>query len=233
MTATPAINEFYNYLLSHQLPRRFPKLFGLSPSGTYAQNYQTDTTYPIFAAAPNNALRTIGETVDEDFIILQPDAQRPGSWMVGGWVVCSPNGFRMTEKTGQKLGEPHGSELEAKLGKSLESYLSSLEGGADHAVQAYGWDIVQNSDLFCLNDNKVFRNQQGNLEDVCLRVERHTLWKLPNSGGIVFGIKTYITPLATIKTEGDGPTLAQAIESRFGTQKHGVLAEQVLEFLHA
>lgn len=187
----------------------------------------------MFAAAPTNALRTIGEMVDEDFIILQPDAQRPGSWMVGGWVVCSPNGFRMTEKAGRKLGEPHGSEWESKLGKSLESYLSSLEPGADHAVESHGWSIVQNGELFCLDDNKVFgRNQEGgDLKDVCLRVERQTIWKLPNSGGVVFGIKTYITPLSTIKAEGEGPALAHAIESRFGTGMHGALAEQVLEFL--
>ena len=56
-----------------------------------------------------------------------------------------------------------------------------------------------------------------------LRVEHHTLTCLPRTGTIVFAIRTYLTPLAQIRDEGSGPTLAEACESmpeKFGTYKN-------------
>jgi hypothetical protein len=50
--------------------------------------------------------------------------------------------------------------------------------------------------------------------DQCfLRVEHQTLCALPRSRAIIFCVRSYMTPLAEIKGQGDGPRLAEAIES--------------------
>lgn len=45
-----------------------------------------------------------------------------------------------------------------------------------------------------------------------LRVELQTLTRLPRTGAILFGFKTYLYPIQEIKDEGSGPQLADAIE---------------------
>lgn len=49
-------------------------------------------------------------------------------------------------------------------------------------------------------------------ERVMLRVELQTLTRLPQTGALVFSFKTYLYPLAEIKSEGLGMELAEAIE---------------------
>lgn len=44
-----------------------------------------------------------------------------------------------------------------------------------------------------------------------LRSERQTLRRLPKSGVIVFGIRTYMTPVSRLVEEGVGERLASAV----------------------
>jgi len=46
-----------------------------------------------------------------------------------------------------------------------------------------------------------------------LRVEHQTLTCLPRSKAIMFCVRSYMTPLEQIRQEGEGPKLAEAIES--------------------
>ena len=46
-----------------------------------------------------------------------------------------------------------------------------------------------------------------------LRCEHHTLTCLPKTGVIVFAVRSYLTPLATVREEGLGPELAEACQS--------------------
>ena len=46
-----------------------------------------------------------------------------------------------------------------------------------------------------------------------LRCEHHTLTCLPKTGVIVFAVRSYLTPLATVREEGLGSGLAEACES--------------------
>ncbi|MCJ1361132.1 hypothetical protein MMC16_000229, partial [Acarospora aff. strigata] len=49
-----------------------------------------------------------------------------------------------------------------------------------------------------------------------LRCERQVLHRLPHSRAILFSFKTYLTPLTTLKAEGLGAQLADAIEGLKG-----------------
>ena len=50
------------------------------------------------------------------------------------------------------------------------------------------------------------------IENCRLRSERQTLHRLPKTGALVFGFKTYLSTLEEVKNDGDGLALADAIE---------------------
>lgn len=49
-------------------------------------------------------------------------------------------------------------------------------------------------------------------QKVFVRCERQTLYRLPKTKALVFSFKTYLYPIADIKAEGLGETLANAID---------------------
>ena len=235
----PAVSEFYTHIISHHLPTRFPQHFSKSPSGTLVQNHTTTDTYPIIAQSATNALRALGENLDEDFIFIVPSAD--GSWNVEAFIVCFPNGFSLSENLGWKLGEAHVPipGFEGDLGKSLGQFFTKLAPGVENGVKMSNWTITRSNELFMPSgahggDDEAC--QEINPEDCCLRVERQTFWKLPGTGAVVFGTKTYLTPLSEIKSEqGEAKRLASAIESLGSNigryEGHGIWSEQVLAYL--
>jgi hypothetical protein len=85
------------------------------------------------------------------------------------------------------------------------------------------WSIQNGgSDLFRLDGNN-FYPEKGHIipdepEDVdiatsYMRVEHQTLTRLPKTQAIIFCVRTYLTPLQDIRDEGNGPELADAIDS--------------------
>jgi hypothetical protein len=242
--ASWAVSEFYTYIVSHHLPTRFPQHFSKSPSGTLVQNHTTTNTYPIISQSAPNALRALGENLDEDFVFLLPGDD--GTWRVSAFVVCFPSGFNLAEKLGWVLGDVHSPVpgLEQKLEKSLERFFTKLAPGVENGVRRVNWGIARSAELFTPNGTHVYEGQEVAedaaicAEECCLRVERQTLWKLPGTGAIVFGIKTYMYPLSEIKAEeGEAERLAEAIEGLgddMGRYKaRGVWGKQVLEYLRS
>lgn len=85
------------------------------------------------------------------------------------------------------------------------------------------WSLqVDGSDLFRTEGNNYYPdNSQTISEDLLdpsfdkcfLRVEHQTLTCLQQSKAVMFCVRSYITPLEQIKSEGDGPRLAQEIEN--------------------
>ncbi|KAF8541644.1 hypothetical protein BDD12DRAFT_828640 [Trichophaea hybrida] len=243
--ASWAVSEFYTYIISQHLPTRFPQHFSKSPSGTLVQNHTTTNTYPIISQSAPNALRALGENLDEDFVFLLPGDD--GIWRVSAFVVCFPNGFNLGEKLGWALGDIHSPAvpgLEQKLGKSLERFFTKLQPGVENGVRRVNWGIARSQELFTPDGIHVYEGEEVHedsairAEECCLRVERQTLWKLPGTGAIVFGIKTYMYPLPEIKAEeGEAERLAEAIEGLgddMGWYKaRGVWGKTVLEYLRS
>ncbi|KAI5818080.1 hypothetical protein BZA77DRAFT_343188 [Pyronema omphalodes] len=242
--ASWAVNEFYTYLISNHLPTRFPTVFSKSPSGTLVLNQTTSDTYPVIPQSSQNALTALGENLDEDFVFLVPDAE--GVYRVGAFVMCFPNGFDMSTKLGATMEEIHKPvpELQAKLGKSIERHFARMTPGVENGVKRTNWSISRSSELWTPQGTHVYDGEEIpedvaiNPEECCLRVERQTIWKLPGTGAIVFGIKTYLTPLSEIKQEaGEAEKLATAIEGlgdKMGRYKaRGVWGSQVLQYLRA
>ncbi|KAI5788388.1 hypothetical protein EDC01DRAFT_163135 [Geopyxis carbonaria] len=226
--ATPAVSELYTYIISHHLPSRFPRHFSKSPSGTLVQNHTNTNTYPIIAQSATNALRGLAENLDDDFILLLPTAS--GEWTVGAFVTCFPNSFTLSTK----LGYTHAVQA--------PSDLAALPAGVSHSVKRLAWSVVKTPELFTPGaGNSIFdedteeetEEREVNPAKCCLRVERQTLWKLPATGAVVVGIKTYLTTMQEIHDEGEGLGLADAVEREAGAAGRplGVWGEAVVNFL--
>lgn len=242
--STWAVSEFYTYIFSYHLPTRFPRHFSKSPSGTLVQNHTTTNTYPIIAQSASNALRALGENLDEDYTILIPDLEKLGGWKVGAFVVCYSSGVQISEKLDCEVGDAVPGFERALGGEGLVRFLEKLAPGVDNGVRRLNWTIAKSSELYTPNSMHAYdsEDEQGenanlDLQDCCLKVQRQTLWKLPTSGAIVSSIKTYMYPLSEIKAEegGESEMLANAIES-LGKDMghyncHGVWGKQVLEYL--
>ncbi|CZT23851.1 uncharacterized protein RCC_09566 [Ramularia collo-cygni] len=78
-------------------------------------------------------------------------------------------------------------------------------------------------DLFRIDGNNFYPEQEGtdvfetkyqpNCDEYYLRVEHQTLCALPKSRAIIFCVRSYMTSLHNIRSGGEGPKLADAIES--------------------
>lgn len=118
----------YTYLLASYLPIRYPTMFCLSSDGKTFQNLVTNRSFPTKPPADAlEAMRIIGETVEDDMFILQETEE--GHVSVA-FICCHPAGFDPSTKLGKLLKDIHapvpGYE---KIGGSMERFFSKLEVG--------------------------------------------------------------------------------------------------------
>ncbi|PCH03733.1 Protein of unknown function DUF3445 [Penicillium occitanis (nom. inval.)] len=224
--AIEAVRELYSWLVDQYLPQRYGDIFELhrqESSGnieTFLQNKVTDDIVPIDPnlQSPEDALRIIGRQVEEDFLFLLPSGPEE-QLVLEAYIACFPAGFAWTMKRGKTLAEIHQPvpDYKKKLQLSMDRFLSRLEPGK--FVKRLNWSITPTGELFALQD---LHNYGGHEEELTLenfdpskarlRCERQTLHRLPKSRAIVFTIKTYMYPLDSIKAEGLGSQLAEAVD---------------------
>ncbi|KAI8685259.1 hypothetical protein NCS55_00196700 [Fusarium keratoplasticum] len=226
-----AVREVYTYLLSEYLPTRFPTIFQLSSDKSACRNVVTGMSFPTTPMANAEvALRALGETVEEDFFLLQkfPDGHRSVAFMC-----CFPSGFDPSAKLGKTLQEIHAPVPSYdRIGASMERFFGKLEVGK--GVKRTNWSVQTHMELFNSKGNHITGDdtyeddQEVDIEKVrliCfaantgtdtgqtfLRIELQTLTRLPNTGAILFSFKTYLYPVHQIKEEGLGNAFADAIE---------------------
>lgn len=125
----PAVRELYTFLLSKYLPKRYPSMFRLSPSGEIFHNLVTGAEFPT--TPPDDvsaALKALGETVEDDIFLLRETEDGPH--VVDAFVCCFPAGFDPSEKLGLLLKDVHGPvPAYDKIGPSMERFFSRLEVG--------------------------------------------------------------------------------------------------------
>jgi hypothetical protein len=233
-------------MFSTYLPNRFPSMFSIhfdhDQSGV-RQLINTVTGESVPLAAPESgrtALKTLGEHIDADFIIMLPSSQaEDGSpiYHLQGFVNPCPAGFNLYERLGLPLSGVHAPVpgYKAKLERSMDRTFARLELGK--LVRRRNWSIATNDRLFNLGGTHIFRSEhdlereangetvseqlrmeiqaqqaQVCIEDCRLRSERQSLFRLPKTGAVIFSFKTYLYTLAEIKASGQAEALADAIE---------------------
>lgn len=162
-----------------------------------------DTTlHPLDAAA---------RQVQEDLVVL---VERDGQLVCGGGSVCFPNRWDLASKVGRTMAEIHEpvAQLNDHLAAPIDKFLGRLT--PDRPYWRLGWGVLDTPELYQATDGSAPpRPEAASPDDHYLRVERETLRRFPQTGCILFTIRTFVTPLGSVPVPTDAATLADAIEA--------------------
>jgi len=199
----PGQQEALNLLVTHLL-EHFPQRY--QREGDRLQNLATEQTWHLsdFKAAP---LELAGRLVQEDFCLMHP---APEGYVLSAASVCFPSRWLLAEKMGRPMGQIHAPVpgYAEKLRSPVNRFFEQIR--SDRPVWRLNWSIVDSPELFLLKS----RNAEPDLsaadagEKLWIRVERQTLRRLPQSGDILFTIRTYVHSLSVLETE---PTAARGL----------------------
>lgn len=134
------------------------------------------------------AVRALGEALEPDILFLSSDAA--GAFRLNGGVLCFPTGWALRDKLGQTLDEIHGvvPGLNAAIGSSIKQFLSRLKPGV--AYLRDNWGLAATAELNLHPSlGRPAPQPPVALDRLWLRVEHQALLALPQTGGIVFGIR--------------------------------------------
>jgi hypothetical protein len=150
----------------------------------------------------------------EDFCLIRPGPEGP---LLIAAILCFPSRWRLSDKIGRPLIAIHKPvpTYAETLGRPVDRFMGSLKPG--RLAVRYNWSVHEDPTLFQPSghgrgeyDPSIKPENAG--ESLWLRVERQTFRRLPESGVVVFGIRTHVTPLAEIvAVPGEASRLAAAV----------------------
>ena len=164
------------------------------------------------AIPENDSLAALGRVWEPDFVLLSLGDDGP---VVEGGVVCFPTSWSLREKLGRTLTETHGPvpRLNAELAERIATALRKLAPGT--AWERDNWGLVRTPER-----NRHPRLNRARLDatvardEVWLRTEHQVLFKLPQTGGVLFGIRIGVMPFEELLADPVGSAgLRQALET--------------------
>jgi hypothetical protein len=169
-------------------------------------------------------LEEAGRLVPEDFCLHLPDPQTGLPVLVAG-CVCFPNRWSLLDKIGHPVTPIHVPvpKYDPQLARPVERLLTRLADG--RVLERSNWGIVQSGTLFApLHPADRHPGWEGTSSDPWLRIERSTFRRLPDSGAIVFTIRTLTAPLDIL----DGDPEAAGLLARAVSELPGDVARYKL-----
>jgi hypothetical protein len=155
----------------------------------------------------------LGRHWEPDFLLLRSDPEL-GVRLLGG-CVCFPSSWSLTEKIGKPIEAIHDvvPGLNQSIGPQIHTFLSRLRPGI--AWLRANWGLSRSREL---NQHPARRlpalDADVSLEEVWLRIEQQALLALPDSGGILFGIRIEVHSLTGIRQDRSlASRVARAIRS--------------------
>jgi hypothetical protein len=147
----------------------------------------------------SDVLTGLGRAWEPDFVLLACGAE--AHTVVGG-VVCFPSAWALREKLGQTLAFTHAPVpgLNEQLGTKIHTMLARLAPGAAWARE--NWGLARDAERNHHPARPRPRlDDSTRPEEVWLRIERQVLYKLPRTGGLLFGLRLEILPLTALPPE--------------------------------
>lgn len=155
---------------------------------------------PLGSGATWSALLALGEFWEADYLLLKPDAD--GAIRLYGGCLCFPSSWRLTDKIGKPIEFIHGPVpgLNKSIGPGIHKFLTGLKPGA--ASLRHNWGLARPLELNHHPDRNLPRlDANVRMDEVWLRVEHQALVALPQSGGVLFGIRVVNHSLAAVKAD--------------------------------
>jgi len=140
--------------------------------------------------------------VPEDLLLLAPfpdaatDNATAVKWHLVAASLCFPAHWVLAEKMGKTLGAIHDPvpNYDERLAGPVERFFDKMTVGPISARM--NWSLQIGTDLFTPHRSER-RAVAGDLDNnqLCLRLENQTLRKLPQTGFVLFTIRTHIEPV--------------------------------------
>ncbi len=229
-------------VLADHLPKHHPSYFQRQDQRliTLENNESWNLQNP-----PKHPLECAGLWVQEDLCVMEEapkDADDSGEYRLTAAVLCFPTRWHLLEKIGRPMSEIHDPipGYREQINAPVNLFFSRLKVG--QPIWRLNWGLNDDANLFQPNgfpgEGLNPRLTEDNTADeVYLRVERQTLSKLPQSGAILFTIRSHQQPLRTLE---DRPELAarlaqtlrywpESVAGYKGLSSHGALTLKYLD----
>ncbi|KAI6081277.1 hypothetical protein F4821DRAFT_249678 [Hypoxylon rubiginosum] len=195
--------EALEYLVDF-LPRRYPSMFTKTEVGI--RNLVTGDDWDLRRGCSTwesyHPLQVMGLLTTEDWFVMQTDNDGKTTRLTAG-ANCFPAGWKLRERIGHSLWQIHAGKVpdyEQKLAASMDRFFIRLR--ADRPIMRFNFAVDLSGELFHINShhNLTADNLETPLtvDQLHLRVERQYLQRLPKTRGLVFSIRTYVTPILEV-----------------------------------
>lgn len=210
--------------------------------GAEGEEIENCRTGERWRVADIHPLDLAGRLVQEDLVLM---VERGGSLVFGGGSVCFPNRWDLASKLGRPLADVHApvARLNEQLAAPIDAFLARLS--PEKSFWRLGWGVLDTPERYQAVDGTAPAPPQlpragdpAAGERLFLRVERETLRRFPDTGCVLFTIRTYLRPLSELATRPeDAARLSaalQALPDDVARYKQLVeLAPAAVEWLHS
>jgi hypothetical protein len=174
---------------------------GSTPATVAPADLPDDVVHPLEAAAL---------TVPEDLCLM---VERDGRYVLAAAAVHFPSHWRLDEKMGRSLSEIHRPvhHYASELATKVDTFFARLT--PQRPVVRRNVSVHDHAELFRPEPPEDYGQLDVRVEDLWLRSERQTLVRLPDTGAVLFTIKTQQCPLTALT---QAPGVAGALAMRYG-----------------
>lgn len=157
--------------------------------------------------------RFLGEHWEPDYLLLAADPE--GVFRLRAGCLCFPSHWDLREKMGLPLLSIHAPVpgLNEQLGRQIDGFLHRMAPGI--SWERANWGLSRTPELNLHPSRKIPPlDDSATLDDTWWRLESQSLVALPESGGVLFGIRLKILPLAEIQLDPEARcALARALRT--------------------
>ena len=156
----------------------------------------------VISLKSDNELIIAGSLVQEDLLILEWNKEVREHVLVGG-VLCFPALWTLQEKMNKPMSRIHKpvEHYTEKVSKIVQRMFDNLQ--PDTALWRANWYLYSNPELFSPQEESLSHTTQKSFFEgnFWVRVERQTIFKLPRSNSIIFGIHTFVVHRSSLSSE--------------------------------
>ena len=183
-------------------------------------------------------LNLAGRLVQEDLCLMAPGDT---GYTLEAASLCFPSRWRLIDKIGKRMVDIHSPvpDYEDKLARPVDRFFDKLD--INKPVWRVNWSLTDDPDLYqpirkTSTDYSRSINSKNAGDLIFLRCERQTLRRLPNTGWILFSIKTYVDKVSALAVQPEALVdLAHSVKNMSADmQQYKNIApyrKQLLEYL--
>jgi hypothetical protein len=137
----------------------------------------------------HRTLAALGQAIAEDLCILTPEEN---AYRLTAGVLCFPNRWRLTEKIGGNVLAVHGPvpDYSGALAQAVDRFLTRLKPA--RAYLRRNWGLSTSQELYLPTPTPAVDPRSD--APMFFRREDQSFLKLPETGAVIFAIRTTVTP---------------------------------------